>query len=32
LRYPVTLVAHALAVLHRLLPGRIMDKILRGNS
>lgn len=32
LRYPVTLVAHALTVLRRLLPGRVMDKILRGNS
>jgi len=32
LRYPVTLVAHALTVLKRLLPGRLLDKILRGNS
>ncbi len=32
LRYPVTLVAHALTVLKRLLPGRMLDKILRGNS
>lgn len=32
LRYPVTLVAHALSVLKRLLPGRLLDKLLRGNS
>ncbi|TNV20674.1 SDR family oxidoreductase [Buttiauxella sp. B2] len=30
LRYPVTLVAHALSWLRRLLPGRMLDKILRG--
>ncbi|WP_435929363.1 SDR family oxidoreductase [Dryocola sp. BD613] len=30
LRYPVTLVAHAMAWLRRLLPGRALDKILRG--
>lgn len=30
LRYPVTLVAHALTWLRRLLPGRWLDKILRG--
>lgn len=30
LRYPVTLVTHAVGWLKRLLPGRIMDKILRG--
>lgn len=30
LRYPVTLVAHALTWLRRLLPGRMLDKILRG--
>ncbi|WP_459176243.1 SDR family oxidoreductase [Ewingella americana] len=32
LRYPVTLVAHVLSVLKRLLPGRLLDKLLRGNS
>lgn len=30
LRYPVTMVAHAMSVLRRLLPGCVMDKILRG--
>ncbi|WP_202302000.1 SDR family oxidoreductase [Dryocola clanedunensis] len=30
LRYPVTLVAHAISWLRRLLPGRALDKILRG--
>lgn len=30
LRYPVTLVAHTMAVLRRLLPGWILDRILRG--
>ena len=29
LRYPVTLVAHLMSVLKRLLPGRILDRILR---
>jgi len=30
LRYPVTLVAHALSLLRRILPGRYLDKVLRG--
>ncbi|WP_199485501.1 SDR family oxidoreductase [Klebsiella sp. RIT-PI-d] len=30
MRYPVTLVTHAVNVLKRLLPGRVMDKILQG--
>ena len=30
LRYPVTLVAHAMTVLRRLLPGWILDRFLRG--
>ncbi len=30
LRYPVTLVTHAVGWLKRLLPARAMDKILRG--
>ncbi|KAA0514439.1 SDR family oxidoreductase [Enterobacter vonholyi] len=30
MRYPVTLVTHAVGWLKRLLPGRIMDKILNG--
>ncbi|HCR3981739.1 TPA: SDR family oxidoreductase [Kluyvera ascorbata] len=30
LRYPVTLVTHAVCWLKRLLPGRVMDKILQG--
>ena len=30
MRYPVTLVTHAVGWLKRLLPGRIMDKILHG--
>jgi short-subunit dehydrogenase len=30
MRYPVTLVTHAVGLLKRLLPGRIMDKILQG--
>lgn len=30
MRYPVTLVTHAVSVLKRLLPGRLMDKILQG--
>lgn len=31
LRYPVTLVAHAMAILKRLLPGWMLDRILRGH-
>ncbi|MEM6160645.1 SDR family oxidoreductase [Erwinia sp. P6884] len=30
LRYPVTLVAHVMALLRRLLPGWMLDRILRG--
>jgi len=30
MRYPVTLVTHAVGLLKRLLPGRMMDKILQG--
>ena len=30
MRYPVTLVTRAVMVLKRLLPGRVMDKILQG--
>ncbi|AXF75380.1 SDR family oxidoreductase [Erwinia tracheiphila] len=30
LRYPVTLVAHAMTLLRRLLPGWMLDRILRG--
>lgn len=30
MRYPVTLVTHAVSLLKRLLPGRVMDKILQG--
>ena len=30
MRYPVTLVTHAVILLKRLLPGRIMDKFLQG--
>ncbi|EPA9912618.1 SDR family oxidoreductase, partial [Cronobacter sakazakii] len=30
IRYPVTLVTHAVGILKRLLPTRIMDKILHG--
>lgn len=30
LRYPVTLVAHAMSALRRLLPGWMLDRILRG--
>lgn len=30
MRYPVTLVTHAVMLLKRLLPGRMMDKILQG--
>ena len=30
LRYPVTLVTHAVGWLKRLLPARLMDKILQG--
>ena len=30
LRYPVTLVTHAVALLKRLLPTRAMDKIIQG--
>lgn len=30
IRYPVTLVTHAVMLLKRLLPGRMMDKILQG--
>lgn len=32
LRYPVTVVAHALIILRRILPARLLDKILRGNT
>lgn len=32
LRYPVTLVAHALTVLRRLLPARWLDGVLRTRS
>ncbi|MFI0489287.1 MAG: SDR family oxidoreductase [Yersinia sp. (in: enterobacteria)] len=32
LRYPVTLLAHALTILRRILPNRLLDKVLRGNS
>lgn len=32
LRYPVTLVAHALSWLRRLLPGRYLDNLLRTRS
>ncbi|PKH21412.1 oxidoreductase [Enterobacterales bacterium CwR94] len=32
LRYPVTLVAHALTVLKRVLPGVLLDRVLRGNG
>jgi NAD(P)-dependent dehydrogenase (short-subunit alcohol dehydrogenase family) len=32
LRYPVTLVAHSLSILRRILPGRALDKLLRGHS
>ncbi|KAB7898019.1 SDR family oxidoreductase [Rouxiella sp. S1S-2] len=32
LRYPVTLMAHAIPVLKRLLPSRLLDRLLRGNS
>jgi short-subunit dehydrogenase len=32
LRYPVTLLAHALTILRRILPSRLLDKVLRGNS
>ncbi|KAA8999987.1 SDR family oxidoreductase [Affinibrenneria salicis] len=32
LRYPVTLVAHSLSILRRLLPGRCLDVILRTRS
>lgn len=32
LRYPVTLVAHALSLLRRLLPGRVLDQLLRTRS
>ncbi|RWR00728.1 oxidoreductase [[Pantoea] beijingensis] len=32
LRYPVTLVAHTMAILRRVLPGWMMDRILRGQS
>ncbi|MDU3077361.1 MAG: SDR family oxidoreductase [Mixta calida] len=31
-RYPVTLVAHAMSWLRRLLPGWMLDRILRGNA
>lgn len=30
LRYPVTMVAHAITLLRRILPGRMLDRILRG--
>ena len=32
LRYPVTLLAHALSVLRRILPGRCLDWLLRSNG
>lgn len=32
LRYPVTVVAHAMSILRRVLPGRCLDRLLRGNS
>lgn len=32
LRYPVTVVAHALSLLRRLLPGRLLDNVLRTRS
>jgi hypothetical protein len=32
LRYPVTLLAHALSVLKRLLPGRTLDWLLRNQG
>ncbi|WP_075180527.1 SDR family oxidoreductase [Pantoea sp. 1.19] len=32
LRYPVTLVAHALTLLRRLLPARMLDRLLRGKE
>ncbi|KOC89976.1 SDR family oxidoreductase [Winslowiella iniecta] len=31
LRYPVTLVAHAMTIIRRLLPGWMLDRILRSN-
>jgi hypothetical protein len=30
LRYPVTVVAHGMSLLRRLLPGWMLDRILRG--
>lgn len=30
MRYPVTVVTHVVMLLKRLLPGRMMDKILQG--
>lgn len=32
LRYPVTLLAHAMGILRRLLPGRVLDWLLRSNA
>lgn len=32
LRYPVTLITHAVVVARRLLPARLLDRLLRGNS
>lgn len=32
LRYPVTLLAHAMGILRRLLPGRALDYLLRSNN
>ncbi|AOP43951.2 SDR family oxidoreductase [Edwardsiella piscicida] len=32
LRYPVTVIAHALSLLRRILPGRALDRILSGHS
>ncbi len=32
LRYPVTFIAHVVSVLKRLLPGRLIDILVRGNS
>jgi hypothetical protein len=32
LRYPVTLLAHTMSILRRLLPGRALDWLLRSNG
>ncbi|MHA7848061.1 SDR family oxidoreductase [Serratia sp. D1N4] len=32
LRYPVTLLAHAMGILRRLLPGRVLDWMMRSNG